>query len=102
MSENARVPWAVRLYTKEANGLADTKIEFDDSELAYTVPVVGDLIVDPGVLDGLDRRVAQNRQVFEVLDRYFLPSPSRNPIYFALVVSMRPGGLWEHDIVTNT
>ena len=63
----------IRLYRCVGNVLEDTTEQFNLSQLAGTVPAVGDLIVDPGCLEGKDRENPVNRTIYEVISRYFLP-----------------------------
>ena len=54
------------------------------------LPGVGDLIVDPGVVEGRDRREPSNRQIMEVEKRYFQPRTDRDEFIWAhLVVRIR-------------
>lgn len=63
----------VRLYKHVGNALEDTEEQFNLSQLAGTVPAVGDLILDPGCLAGKAREDPANRTIYEVISRYFLP-----------------------------
>lgn len=101
--------YAVRLYGREPEGnLYDLRDEYDLEDFANTLPMVGDCIVDPGVAGALDRRVAANRRVLQVVARYFQPLAHRdvmNPkdddfCYVALVVDIRRGTQEEQDLVT--
>ena len=56
------------------------------------LPGVGDLIVDPGVVEGRDRREPSNRQIMEVEKRYFQPRTDMNEfIWTHLVVPDKAG-----------
>ena len=80
----------IRLHRAASDGsLEDLKMEFSSDELGNTVPSVGDLIVDPGVPSGMDRRDPGNRCVYEVSARYFLPGAHGDLTYVALVVDVR-------------
>ena len=57
----------IRLFTREGGCYVDLREESDISELAGTVPAVGDFIVDPRVPGGLDRKVPANRTIYEVI-----------------------------------
>jgi hypothetical protein len=74
--------------------------EYDLAELGGTVPVVGDLIVDAGVLQGRDRSDPTNHTVCEVATRYFLPSAAET-VYVAVVVRERPGREEERQILSR-
>ena len=81
---------AIRIHIiDEAGVIFDAGNEFNLKELADTVPAVGDLIVDPGVLQGRDRRDPSNRTILEVVARYFLPGAHQNDVYVAVVVKER-------------
>ena len=90
----------IRLFTREGEYYVDLKEEYDISELAGTVPAVGDFIVDPGVLGGRDRNDPANRTIYEVISRYFLPMTRGNDIsYVAVVVKIRTAEDSESDII---
>ncbi|MFC5358109.1 hypothetical protein [Azospirillum himalayense] len=56
------------------------------------VPAVGDIIVEPGVMQGLNREEPTNRLVYEVQSRYFLPAEADgSPPKICLVVKERKG-----------
>ncbi|MGR0185500.1 hypothetical protein [Azospirillum aestuarii] len=64
------------------------------------VPAVGDMIVDPGVMQGLDRGEPDNRTVYEVKSRYFLPAGADgSPPKISLVVKKRKGQDKEIDVL---
>jgi hypothetical protein len=69
---------------------------YDLASFGGVLPGVGDLIVDPGVSQGLDRQVPGNREVCEVVARYFQPATDpRVPPTAVLVVKRRPGNQQE-------
>lgn len=99
--------FVARLYSKNPDGhLEDMQNEIDGDEIGGVLPNVGDLIVEPGVPEGLSRIEPQNRTVYEVESRYFLPGhsirnrPSGAATYVALVVKQRTGLESERDLVT--
>ena len=91
----------VRLYYIENGKMVDMKHEFPIESLGGTVPVVGDLIVEPGVSGDRKRRmVAAYRDVYEVKARYFLPhAHGEDCCYVAVVVEDRKGRDDEFEIV---
>lgn len=91
----------VRLYCIEDGQLVDTKNEFPIEQLGGSVPIVGDLIVEPGVSGDQERRfVAAYRTVYEVKARYFLPhAHGEDYCYVAVVVEDRFGRDDEREIV---
>lgn len=84
---------AIRLHIENENTgrYEDIGWEYDFFHLANTVPVIGDLIVDPGVVKGLDRNNPANRTIYEVVARYFLPHAHGDDLsYAAIIVKPRP------------
>ncbi len=81
---------AIRLHTVAQGQIVDLVEEYDVDELGGTIPVVGDLMVSPGVVAGLDRRKPENRTIHEVVSRYFLPGAHSDSRYIAIVVKERP------------
>ena len=90
MANNEKqVTKTIRLY-EDDEYLADTENEFDLCELADTVPAVGDFIIEPGVTVGDDRKIPANRDIYEVISRYFMPNAHGDEhSYFAVVVKRR-------------
>ena len=100
----------VRLHERDPKGrLIDLREEYELRELGGTIPQPGDCIVDPGVLAGRDRRMPENRIVYEVVRRYFMPRYPKFPLeksetihqYIALEVSVRSGTENEEDVYNN-
>ena len=95
----------IRLYVVREDGTyADARDDFTLSDFGGVLPAVGDLIVDPGVRQDLDRDVAANRTVYEVVARYFQPlsNPKSEHHYSCvLVCTDRRGQDFEADIVTH-
>ena len=89
----------VRLY-EEANGsFEDTRLTIDIPDLCDTVPAVGDLISSPWTATRVNRSDYTNREIFEVVKRYFLPNDDEEHYYVALVVKRRPAERGESGIV---
>ena len=91
----------VRLYDTVGGALTDLEEEFSvNDDLGGTLPMPGDLIVDPGVPTGADRREPTDRTVYEVKARYFRPDkkPRDGIQYVVLVVGIRPGDEEERDL----
>ena len=89
----------IRLYECDQGELVYLQNEFGIEQLGGIIPVVGDLIVEPGVSIGLDREAPENRDIYEVVSRYFLPSTKPDFNYIAVVVKQRTARQSEADIV---
>ena len=75
----------VRLYFRSDDGeLQDAQQDFGLETFAGFLPAVGDVILEPGVYKGLDRRKFENRRLLTVVQRIFNPRDLEN--YVALVV----------------
>lgn len=91
---------SVRLYFRESDGkLVDGQQDFDLSSFAGVVPGVGDLIVEPGVLQGVDRNDPANRVIWAVVGRVFNPRDQED--YVALIVERRPPHENEYAVVAG-
>ena len=89
----------VGLFFEGRHGSWERFSDYDLHDLG-AAPAVGDHIVYPGVPTGLDRDVAANRTVYEVVRRYFEPSDDpKHPAKIALCVQGRPGTEDEMDIL---
>ena len=97
------IPTYIRLYGIEDDGTYyDMRDTYDLDDFGGVLPVVGDLIIDPGVLGGLDRKASENRTVLEVAHRHIQPStPGDDDRWIVLVCNQRPGLPMEADIVTR-
>ena len=100
----------IRLYERHDDGrLMDIREEYHLPELGGVIPLPGDLIVAPGVVSGLDRLVAENRTVYEVVQRYFKPAYPKFPLeksetmyaWVVLEVKPRPGMDDEEDALAG-
>lgn len=79
------------LHRDPAGKVFDGGIEYGPEHFAGQVPAIGDMIVDPGVLQGLDRDDPQNRQIWKVVGRVFNPRDREDAV--ALIVESRDGNL---------
>ncbi|MYE22957.1 MAG: hypothetical protein F4Y01_03280 [Gammaproteobacteria bacterium] len=82
----------------------DMREDYELPDFGGVMPCVGDLIVEPGVAGGLDRRDLENRTVLDVVARYFYPrtDPKDEWGYIGvLVVRERPAKRHEEEIVTK-
>ncbi|WP_226638625.1 hypothetical protein [Novosphingobium profundi] len=90
----------IRIYFRESDGtLEDSQQEFDIESFAGVIPAIGDMIVDPGVLQGLNRHDPKNRRVWDVVGRVFNPRDMVG--YVALVVEERAPNLGEYGVVAG-
>lgn len=75
----------VRLHMdKGEDGIVDYSQDFELSDFADFLPSLGDLFLDPGCLQGLDRHQPENRRMYRVLQRVF--NPRDLPNYVVLIV----------------
>lgn len=80
----------IRIYVRDESGaLHDAEETYEVSSFAGQVPVVGDVILEPGVPAGLNRELAVNRKIWTVVGRIFNPRDLEN--YVALIVEQRKG-----------
>ena len=80
----------IRIYFRDQAGMVeDGSQDYSLTDFAGFLPAIGDTIVDPGVLQGLDRTEPQNRDVWKVVDRIFNPRDMAD--YVVLVVEERKG-----------
>jgi hypothetical protein len=78
----------IRIHFRRQNGkVEDNQEEFALSYFHGILPSPGDRILDPGVLQGLDRRDPENRNIWTVVGRVFNPRDLRD--YVALIVEER-------------
>ena len=68
--------------------LEDGGGDFDLASFAGVVPMIGDQILDPGVIQGRDRRDPMNREMWTVVGRVF--NSKDNAAFVALIVEARP------------
>ncbi|WP_339348656.1 hypothetical protein [uncultured Sphingomonas sp.] len=79
------------LHRDPAGKVFDGQVEFGPEHFAGQVPAIGDMIVNPGVLQGLDRHDPRNREVWTVVGRVFNPRDREEGV--ALIVESRDGNL---------
>jgi hypothetical protein len=78
----------IRLHHRRSDGMIeDAHQDFGLENFGGFLPAVGDLILDSGVRQGLDRYDAQNRRMWTVVQRVF--NPRENQDMVALVVEER-------------
>ena len=87
VSESVRI----KIFVESNGRYEEADEEYGLSEIGL-VPQVGDLFVNPGVVEGRDRNDPRNREVGTVTKRYVHPmrGPS-NETYICLVLDTRPG-----------
>ncbi|CAA7622290.1 hypothetical protein [Magnetospirillum sp. SS-4] len=85
----------IRLFSLTGGVFSPIGEDCSVEDFGGAVPVVGDLIVIPGVRAGLDR---QNREVAEVVRRYLIPgADGSNRV--GLIVTLRSGKQGEINIL---
>lgn len=90
----------IRIYFRATDGtLVDSQQEFGVESFAGVIPAIGDMIVDPGVLQGLNRHEPTNRRVWDVVGRVFNPRDMAD--YIALVVEERVPDPHEYSVVAG-
>ena len=93
---------AIRLYDdyEGKEPFEDRREEYDLDDFGGVLPAVGDRIVSPWVMKGHDRRDPANREICEVVHRYFQPveASKTDLIYIILVVRTRKATTDEADI----
>jgi len=90
----------IRIYFRATDGtLEDSQQEFGVESFAGVIPAIGDMIVDPGVLQGLNRHEPTNRSVWDVVGRVFNPRDMAD--YIALVVEERVPNPHEYSVVAS-
>lgn len=84
----------------ERGGSYERCDEYDLEALGGGVPAVGDLIVDPGVVQGKDRNDPADRDICQVVARYFHPrTTDSGDVFIALLVTARQGRREEINIL---
>ena len=82
----------IRILFRNPNGsVSDGGVEFGRDQFAGELPAIGDTIVYPGVAQGRDRTLPQDRQVWSVVGRVFNPRDREDAV--ALIVETRDGPL---------
>lgn len=78
----------IRIYERLEDGrIEDRQIDMGLEDFAGQCPALGDVILEPGVPQHLDRRDAANRLLWTVVGRIF--NPRDLPDYIALIVEER-------------
>lgn len=78
----------VRIHHQSPEGIwRDGEQDYSLEDFAGFLPDVGDMILEPGVLDGLDRNDPNNRKLLTVVQRVFNPRDMSD--YVVLVVESR-------------
>ena len=79
----------IRIYFRDDIGwIEDGELDMELEDFGGFLPNVGDTILKPFVIAGLDRHVPENREVWTVVQRVFNPRDLKD--YVALVVEYRP------------
>jgi len=90
----------IRIYFRNADGtLEDSQQEFGVESFAGVVPAIGDMIVDPAVVQGLNRHEPTNRSVWDVVGRVLNPRDMDDHI--ALVVEERAPNPHEYSVIAG-
>lgn len=88
----------IRIYFRDSDGKAnDGQEDYGLSDFGGLLPCVGDCILKPGVLQGLDRGRPNNREIWTVVGRMF--NPRDNKDYVALIVEERPPTAGEYSLL---
>ncbi len=88
----------IRILHRQPNGtIEDGQHDFDLASFGGVLPAVGDMILDPGVIQGRDRRDPANREMWTVVGRLF--NPRDNADYIALIVETRPPRPEERELL---
>ncbi|MGN5375916.1 hypothetical protein [Sphingomonas hankookensis] len=91
---------SIRIYERLSDGtLEDRQEDYDLESFAGQMPCIGDMIVVPGVLQGLDRSDYRNREVWTVVGRVFNPRDLKG--YVALIVEERRPTTQEQSVVAG-
>lgn len=86
----------IRIYRRTAAGdIFDHKHDMELSDFGGVVPAAGDLILDPGVLQGSTRSDPHNRRMWTVVQRVFNPRDLGGE-YIVLVIEDR--SVSEHEV----
>jgi hypothetical protein len=79
---------AIRIFLRSEDGkLHDGNEAFEISDFGGILPSTGDMILNPGVLQGRDRRKLEHREIWTVVDRVFNPRDLKDCI--VLIVEQR-------------
>jgi hypothetical protein len=90
----------IRIYFRRADGTReDSQQEFGVESFAGAIPAIGDIIVDSGVLQGLNRHEPTNRRVWDVVGRVLNPRDMAH--YIPLVVEERAPNPHEYSVLAG-
>lgn len=90
----------IRIHIRQSDGeIVDTQSDFGLPDFGGVLPSVGDTILDPGVVQGRDRRDPFNRGIWTVVDRMFNPRDLKD--YIALIVEVRGPKPGEHSLLPS-
>ena len=80
----------IRILHRDAAGtIFDGGVDFGPEHFAGQVPMIGDMILDPGVPQGENRHNPQSRTIWTVVGRVF--NSRDNEDYISLIVESRSG-----------
>ena len=77
------------LHRDPVGNISDGQQEYDLAQFAGQFPSIGDMILNPGALQGLDRHDPRNREIWTVVGRVFNPRDREDTV--ALIVETRDG-----------
>jgi len=87
----------VRIYEQTGDEWTDWQRDCGLEDFGGFLPAVGDMILEPGVLQGLDRYDPVNRKLLTVVQRVF--NPRDLPNYVVLVVEQHVPTKGERTVV---
>jgi hypothetical protein len=91
----------IRIYFRDENGsIEDGERDCGIGEFGGVLPSTGDLILNPGVLSGLDRGNPEHREIWVVVGRFF--NPRDNQDYVALIVEVRQPTFTEYELLPGS
>lgn len=89
----------IRINYRNPDGkIEDGQQDFGLEDFGGVLPAVGDLILNPGVLQGLNRRDPANREIWTVVGRIFNPRDLGGE-YIGLIVEVRAPTEADIDLV---
>ena len=90
----------IRIFFRDGKGdFEDGRPGYESSAFGGVLPSIGDMILDPGVRGGLDRKVGANRLFLTVVGRVFYPSEEGRCV--ALIVEERTPTKKEQALLPN-
>lgn len=88
----------IRLFKGLGENLEAERESYTPADFGGTIPVIGDIIVDPSVRPAADRADPAEHTLYEVTRRYFVPTAGL-PLLVNLVVRPRAAGFEERDVI---